>query len=145
MLIDAIKSQITVAMKARDTLAKDILRVALGEIQTAEARAGGPVPDEEAQRILKKLVKSNEETMAIAKDPDTQAKLKRENEILGGLLPKALSVDDIVAALDPVADAIKAAKADGPAMGLAMKHLKQAGAPVEAPDVTAAVKAIRGS
>jgi uncharacterized protein YqeY len=143
MLIDAIKSQITAAMKARDTVAKDVLRVALGEIQTAEARAGS-VSDEEAQRIVKKLVKSNEETMGISKDPATHAKLTRENEVLAALLPQTLSVEQIVAALAPVAEAIRGAKAEGPAMGMAMKHLKQAGAAVEAPDVTAAVKALRG-
>ena len=43
-----------------------------------------------------------------------------------------------------VTDAIKGAKADGPAMGIAMKTLKSTGAAVEAPDVNAAVKKIRG-
>ena len=144
MLIEEVKRQITAAMKARDAVAKDILRLALGEIQTAEARAGGAIPDDEAQRIVKKLVKSNEETLAVTPDEAAQARLRRENEVLQDLLPKALTPDEIVAALAPLADAIRAAKADGPAMGLAMTHLTQAGVPVDSADVTAAVKTLRG-
>lgn len=143
MLVDEMKRQLKDAMKAKDLVAKDVLRTALGEIQTAESRAGEALPDAEAQKIVKKLVKANDETMKVSPDAETKAKLTRENEILGGLLPKALTVDEIVAALADVTDAIRAAKADGPAMGVAMKTLKATGAAVEAPDVNAAVRKIR--
>lgn len=143
MLVEQMKAQLKEAMKAKDLVAKDVLRTALGEVQTAESRATEALSDAEVQKILKKLVKSNTETLGVTKDPATKDKLTRENEILAGLLPKSLSVDEIVAALAAVTDAIKAAKADGPAMGVAMKTLKQSGAAVEAPDVNAAVRKIR--
>lgn len=143
MLVDDIKQQLKEAMKAKDLVAKDVLRTALGEIQTAESRAAEALGDADAQKLVKKLVKSNDETLKVTSDAETKAKLTRENQILGALLPKALGVDEIVAALAEAADAIKGAKADGPAMGIAMKTLKAAGAAVESKDVNAAVRKIR--
>jgi uncharacterized protein len=144
MLIDALKDGVKDAMRKKDGVAKDVLRVAVGEIQTAEARSGAASSDEEAQKIVRKLVKSNEETLTATSDPATAEKLKREIDVLQGFLPKALSVDDIEQALGPVRDAIQQAKAEGPAMGVAMKQLKSRGLTVEAPDVKAAIVRIRG-
>src|SRR6186713_2456872 len=63
MLLDDIKARMFKAMKAGDVLEKEILRVAVGEITTEAAREGRKGSDEEAQAILRKLVKSNEETL----------------------------------------------------------------------------------
>ncbi|MEM6859859.1 MAG: GatB/YqeY domain-containing protein [Myxococcota bacterium] len=143
MLIDELKAGVKDAMRSKDGVAKDVLRVALGEIQTAEARTGGSLSEEEAQKMVRKLVKSNEETLAVTSDAATIGKLKREIEVLQGFLPRALSVDEIEQALARVAEAIRGAKADGPAMGIAMKALKSAGATVEATDVKAAMGRLR--
>src|SRR5690606_16833258 len=110
---------------------------------TNEARAGKPASDEEAAQVVKKLVKSNQETLAAAVDEEQKRTLERELEILASLLPKALGVAEIVAALAPVADAIRAAKNDGQATGVAMKHLKQGGHEVSGKDVAEAVKQLR--
>jgi hypothetical protein len=144
MLIDEIKKRSMQAMKDKDDLARDVLRVALGEIQTAEARANRPLTDEEAVVFVRKLVKSNEETLALGGENAQAATLRRENEVLGALLPKTLSVAQIVEALASQVEAIKAAKNDGQATGVAMKHLKTTGASFEGNDVGAAVKQIRG-
>src|SRR5687767_965161 len=143
MLLDEIKARITRAVKEKDEVSRDVLRLAFGEVQTSEARNERPLRDEEVAAILKKLVKSNEETLALAGDGERATTLRRENEVLSSLLPKALTADQIVEALASQVDAIKAAKADGQAMGVAMKHLKSLGAAVEAADVTAAVKKLR--
>ncbi|MBX3225948.1 MAG: GatB/YqeY domain-containing protein [Labilithrix sp.] len=142
MLIDDIKAKVTVAMKTGDTVARDVLRLALGEIQTAEARKSASLTDEEAGAVVRKLIKSNEETLGLS-EGERAATLKKEIEVLAALLPKQLSVDEIVAALAPVKDAIVAAKADGQATGVAMKHLKSTGANVNGNDVGAAVKKLR--
>ena len=144
MLIDEIKKRTMQAMKAKDELARDVLRVALGEIQTAEARATRSLSEEEATAIVRKLVKSNEETLALASTGERADALRRENEILRELLPSVLSVAQIVDALASQAEAIRAAKSDGQATGLAMKHLKGTGAVFEGSDVTLAVKQMRG-
>lgn len=143
MIVDEIKKRITQAMKDKSA-DKEILRVALGEIQTAEARAAKAFGDEEALAIVKKLVKSNQETMAATVDEVRKGELAKENAVLETLLPKSLSVEEIAALLAPVADAIKAAGNDGQATGIAMKHLKTAGASVNGKDVGAAVKTLRG-
>lgn len=143
MLLDTLKARITQAVKEKDEVARDVLRLAFGEVQTMEARNERPLRDEEVAAILKKLVKSNEETLGLSTD-DAQAKtLRKENEVLSSLLPKAMSPAQIAEALASQADAIKAAKTDGQAMGIAMKHLKSSGATVEAADVTAALKTLR--
>jgi len=142
MLTLTIKARAAEAMKTKDAVATTVLRVALGEIQTAEARANKPLADDEVQAIVRKLVKSNEETLA-ASSGEGRATLERENAILLSLLPATLTPDQIVIQLAPVADAIKAAKSDGQATGVAMKHLKAGGAVVQGSDVTAAVKRMR--
>ena len=144
MLVDEIKAQMTRAMRARDQVTRNVLGVALGEIQTAEARANRPLQEDEATAILRKLVKSNEETLALSSDRAGADVLRREVEVLSALLPRTMSVEQIVEALSPVADAIRATKADGAAMGAAMKHLKASGAAVDAGDVRRAVQQLRG-
>lgn len=141
MLAEEIKKRMFAAMKAKRTVEKEILRVALGEIQTEEAR--GDAGPEVAERVVKKLVKSNRETLENTADAAARATLEEELEILESLLPKSLGVDAIVALLEPVAAAIREAKADGPATGIAMKHLRAAGAAVEGRDVTLAVRRLR--
>ena len=143
MLKDDLRAAIKAAMIEKDAVARTVLKVALGEIGTIEARTGKDLPDDEAFKIVRKLVKSNEETIEATQSEDTRKKLLRENEVLVVLLPQALGPDAIAAVLADVADAIKGAKADGPAMGIAMKTLKAAGAVVESKDVAAAVKQLR--
>lgn len=144
MLLDQIKARMFAAMKSGHALEKEILRVAVGEITTDAAREGRKGNDEEAQAILRKLVKSNEESIASLSDPAKRAQLEEENRILASFMPRALGVDDIVVLLAPVGDAIKSAGNEGQATGVAMKHLKSTGSVVNGKDVAAAVKTIRG-
>jgi len=143
MIVDQIRLQIKDAMRAKREVERDILRTALGEIQSAEARAGKALSDDEAGKILKKLIKSNQETIDISPDPNTKTRLTEENRILDALLPKTLSIPEIVAMLQSVAADIKAAKSDGQATGVAMKKLKSEGATVDGKDVAEAVKQLR--
>ena len=142
MLVDELKKRIAQAMKDRDEVAKDVLRVALGEIQTQEHRANKAMGDDEAIAVVRKLVKSNEETLA-SSSGERAATLRCEIEILGSLLPKRMTVDEIAAALESQREAIRAAKSDGQATGVAMKHLKTTGASFDGSDVTEAVKKLR--
>lgn len=143
MLIDDIKKRIMQAMKEKRDVEKEILKVALGEIQTAGARASRDLSDDESAQIVRKLVKSNEETLAATTDAAKKSQLEQENVILASLLPKGLTVDEILAKLEPARDAIRAAGNDGQATGVAVKHLKGLGLTVPGADVAQAVKAIR--
>ena len=144
MLLETIKARMFKAMKAGNTVEKEILRVAVGEITTEAARDGRTGSDEEALAILKKLVKSNDESIAASEDEAKKAVLEEENRVLEDFLPKSLGVDAIVAALADVSDAVKGAGSDGQATGVAMKHLKSSGAVVNGKDVAQAVKRLRG-
>jgi uncharacterized protein YqeY len=143
MLLDEIKARMFKAMKAGDALEKEILRVAVGEITTDSARAGRTGSDEEAQAILRKLIKSNEDTLVSLSDAEKKTALTRENQILSEFLPKSLSEDEVVAALGPVAEQLRAAGNDGQATGVAMKHLKSSGALVDGKVVSRAVQRVR--
>lgn len=143
MIIDEMKKRIMLAMKEKRDLEKEILKVALGEIQTAGARASRDLNDEEAIAIIRKLVKSNEETLVGTSDTAKRTVLEQENAILGTLLPKGLTVDEILEKLGPARDAIRAAGNDGQATGVAVKHLKGLGLNVPGSDVSQAVKSLR--
>ena len=144
MLTDEIKARMKAAMKARAVVEKEILRVALGEIQTEQARSGEALSDAQVEKILRKLVKSNRETLNVVEDDEQRATLTEEVAVLESLLPQTLDEDQIIAALAPVTEAIGGAPADGPATGIAMKHLKGEGAAVDGKTVAAAVRKMRG-
>ena len=144
MLVDDIKARITKAMKEKDEVARDVLRVAFGEVQKLEANAGKDLRDDEVAAVLRKLVKSNEETLVLAPEGAQVPALRREIEVLSSLLPKSLSVAELVEALGSMKEALVAAKSDGQATGVAMKHLKTTGATFDGNDVAAAVKQLRG-
>lgn len=144
-LLQTIKNQVIAAMKAKDTLTRDVLRVLQGDIEMHHTRTGQHMTDDEAQKVVRKLIKSNQETLAVKPDAAAVEKLNREIAILEALLPRTLSVEEIVAALAPVQDDIKAAGNDGQATGVAMKHLKPQGLAVEGKDVSAAVMQIRAA
>lgn len=143
MLSDEIKKRMFQAMKAGNSVEKEILRVALGEIQTQEARGTEPMTDDGAQAIVRKLLKSNRETLEATADAGQKSTLEQEIAILESLLPKTLGVEEIMSALAPVVEQVKAAGNDGQATGLAMKHLKAAGASVNGKDVSEAVRRLR--
>jgi|SRR5690606_15401559 len=138
-LAQEIKAAMFAAMKAKNITEKEILRVALGEI----TKTGDEPDDTAVQNILRKIIKSNREAQTASSDAEVKAKLDTEITTLEKFLPQSLSAEQIRELLGPVADQIKAAPAQGQAMGIAMKTLKAAGAEVNAPDVAAAVGALR--
>jgi uncharacterized protein YqeY len=143
MLLDEIKSRMFKAMKEGRIVEKEILRVAVGEITTDAARAGKSGSDEESQAILRKLIKSNDESLALTEDTARRAALELENRTLAELLPKTLTVEEIVAQLDSQKSAIIAAGNEGQATGVAMKFLKGLEVTVNGKDVALAVKQLR--
>ena len=143
-LVDTLRKKALEAMKAKDGLATTILRLAQSEVQASEARVGRALTDDEAFAVVRKLVKSNEETLAASQgDAEKVRTLTRENELLREVLPKGLSAVEIEGLLAGATEAIRAAANDGQATGVAMKHLKAQGSTASGNDVAMAVKAIR--
>jgi uncharacterized protein YqeY len=141
-------AKLTEAMKAKDDLARDLLRVVLGEVSTRRARTGKEPPEEEVQSIIRKVIAGNSETRLELErhgrtTHEAYERLARENAYLETLLPRTLDRTAIRKELEPVLDQLKTAKNDGQATGLAMKQLKQKGLAVQGDEVAAVVKDIR--
>jgi uncharacterized protein len=147
-LLETLRTKLTAARKGGQALEMGALQVILGDASMIEGRTGKKASDEEIEKIVRKLVVGNTETIELLKqkgmgdNPDV-AKREAENRFLTTLLPKTMSVDEIKTALGEVADAIKSAKNDGQATGVAMKHLKSKNLKVQGDDVTAAVRGLR--
>jgi uncharacterized protein YqeY len=143
-----LQAKLQAAMKARDDLARDVLRLILGEVSTRRARTGKEPGDEEVQAIIRKLIAGNDETRGELERRgqtahESYGRLARENAYLQTLLPRTLDRDAIRNELGPILAELKAARNDGQATGLAMKHLKGKGLTVLGEDVAAAVKDLR--
>jgi uncharacterized protein YqeY len=146
-LKEAVRHKFEEAKKAGEREVKNLLSVVLGDVDTAEARSGKDLTDAEVEKMLRDLVKHNGETLEHlrhAKPDDARiVVLEREVTLLKTLLPQTLDAAAIVVALEPVRAEVLAARNDGMATGVAMKHLKGQGLKVLGPDVTAAVQSIR--
>src|SRR5262249_49422999 len=138
-LLETLQAKLTEARRAKQTLHMNVLQVLLGDASMIEARTGKKATDDEIDKMIRKLVVGNNETMELLKqkgmssNPD-YAKRTEENAFLTTLLPQMMSVDDIRASLAEVADAIKGAKNDGQATGVAMKHLRSKNLKVQGED-----------
>jgi uncharacterized protein YqeY len=148
-LLETLKAKLTEFRKRGSAVEMGVLQVVLGDASTLEARSGKKPTDEEVEKLIRKTLLGNQETLAILQQKglaggENFAKLTAESALLQSLLPKTLSADEIVAQLEEVADAVKGAKNDGQATGVAMKHLKGKGLRVLGEDVTQAVKKLRG-
>ena len=96
-LVETIKEKLLAARKNRDELAKNVLSVVLGDIQIQQGRFAqkGAVTEEQAEKIVEKLIKSNEETMHCFPNDTSIVKLETENAILTALLPIKATEDEI--------------------------------------------------
>lgn len=145
-MLEQVKARVKVAMLAKDTFERDLMKVVLGDLQMQETREGKPLTEAQAEAVVRKMVKSGRETLeALQKRGDAAmvAHTQRELVALESLLPQTLGVSEIIAALEPVADQVRAAGNEGQATGVAMKFLKGQAAVVEGKDVAAAVQSIR--
>jgi uncharacterized protein len=148
-LMQTLRTKLTESRKAGRPVELSVLQVVLGDATMAEARAGKAPSDEEVEKIIRRTMLGNQETMGLMEQKglvnEAHARLKEENVFLQTLLPQTLSVGEIVAALGEVAEAVRGAKSDGQATGVAMKHLKGKGLKVLGDDVSAAVRQLRGA
>ncbi len=91
-LKERINTDYMTAFKAKDSVAKNLLSVIKGEIQTIEKNTGiENMSDEDVTKILNKTLKSLKETLHASDSNDT----KLELAIIEAYLPKQLSKDEI--------------------------------------------------
>jgi len=96
------------AFKAKNTVAKKLLSVIKGEIQTIEKNTGAEnLSDEDVIKILNKTLKSLKETLTSLSE-STKTATQTEIKIVESYLPTQLSVEEIQSKIDAlVASGVK--------------------------------------
>lgn len=123
MTYDELKEQIKDAMRAHDKPRLSILRQVHGEIKNIEVNERREITDEDVTAMIKRVIKQTGETLeGSIKANNNQERtdtLKKQVEILEGLLPKQLSGDELVALVEKtIADLGATTKRDmGKVMG----------------------------
>lgn len=146
-VLDNLKNRLAIARKEKNNFELALLQTILGEVSQIQAKKN--VTDTDIHSIIKKIMKSNEESrtaLSSFDDPRSlmgQAQLDMENRVLLEFLPINLSLDEVREYVQEVADEIKAAKSEGQAIGIAMKYFKVKGLNVEGSDVKIAVQELR--
>jgi len=87
------------AMKSRDILILNAIRLALTSIKLSEIENGKELEDHQIYSILQKEIKTKEETISEAEKVDRKdmiAQLKKEINILKQFLPKELTDDELI-------------------------------------------------
>ncbi len=146
-----LKELIIQAMKTKDTVTKDVLRVALGQIQTESSN--GVMAEDQKVNVVRKLIKSNQQTLDGMNEKDSstwsnewhesQMKLVMEMEVLRKLLPTVLNEVETRDYLIKQGVELKSAKSDGQAIGTAMKAFKASGVAVDSTVVKQVVEGLR--
>ena len=97
------------AFKAKNTVAKNLLSVIKGEIQTIEKNTGVEnLSDEDVIKILNKTVKSLKETLTSVTESEKMMYVQTELSIVYSYLPTQLSVEEIQSKIDAlVASGVK--------------------------------------
>jgi uncharacterized protein YqeY len=129
-IVQRMRAQLAESMKARDSVRTNFLRYWIAQLTLG---TGAEVADADAIKKMRGILKE-------AKSGPTSFS-EAELALIREWVPPTLSLEQIEAALAPVADQIKAAPKDGMAMGIAMKTL--AGQPVDSDEVKQAIAAIR--
>jgi uncharacterized protein YqeY len=133
---------------------RDLIRLLIGEADVFRARSkDGSVTDKQMLDLIGKSITQTQEAIDIymsSKNPTQADELLDDMTVLLAWrkkwtpeAPKCLSVEETEAELVPVLDQIKAMEKEGAAMGLAMKHLKTTGKPVDGTIVKELVQKIR--
>src|SRR5271168_2380533 len=101
-LLETLRTKLTAARKGGQALEMSALQVILGDASMIEGRTGKKATDDEIEKIVRKLVVGNTETIELLRqkgmgdNPDVD-KREAENRFLTTLLPKTMSVDEIKA------------------------------------------------
>jgi hypothetical protein len=130
-IIEQINSGIKEAMRSRDSLRLDTLRMLKSKILSADARA--TMPDAEVIKLFKTYLGNLQETLEHAKTanrPEMIERLNGEILIVQEFLPKALSPEETKKiVLEAIAESGAKTKKE---LGLVMKSIMKLNLPIDA-------------
>src|SRR5262245_57813735 len=97
-MLDTLKAKLTALRKSGSAVEMGVLQVVLGDASTLEARSGKKPTEDEVEKLIRKTMLGNQETLAILQQKgltgsENYSKLKTENALLQSLLPQTLSAD----------------------------------------------------
>ena len=142
-LLDRLDGDLKDAMRARDQLRMDVIRMVKAGILNKEIELKKSLDDAEMSRVMTTLVKQRRESVEQyqkAKRDDLARKEMQEISIIESYLPKALSPEELAAVIDAVVKETGAATIKE--MGLVMKAVmaRLAGQPVDGKQVSDLVR-----
>lgn len=144
-LKDRLAQDMTAAMKARDGLRTDVLRMAKTAITNREIEKKTGLDESETLKVLTTMVKQREDSIEQFRKggrPELAEREQSEIEVLRAYLPAEASDAEIAAAVDAAATEAGATsmKDMGKVMKAAISGLKNAGKPADGKRVNEAVK-----
>tara|TARA_Y100000034_G_scaffold125827_1_gene176125 strand:+ start:297 stop:746 length:450 start_codon:yes stop_codon:yes gene_type:complete len=124
-LVTRIKKDIMLARKAGQKQKVKLLSLVVGEVDTMKYSSGfnGEVTDDTVAKILKKIIKANQETISACGPNDDLkfAELVRENKLFESYLPDEWTKEQI----EEVVHGLQLPDGNiGNAIGVAVKHFK---------------------
>lgn len=132
-LKDRMRTDLTAAMKARDSVRSSTLRMLLTAVTNAEVagKEAKVLTDEEIVAVLSTELKKRREAAVAFEDggrPESAAKERAEAEVITDYLPAQLGPDEIAdivnAAVEKLGVAGEGAKAMGKVMGVVQPQVK---------------------
>jgi hypothetical protein len=133
-LRDRLTEDLKLAMKARDQLRMDVIRMIKAAVLNKEVELKKDLDDAEMSRIMTTMIKQRKESVEQfekGQRAELAAKERQEISIIEAYLPQALSADELAQAVDAVIRETGATSAKD--MGLVMKAVmtRLAGQPVD--------------
>lgn len=133
LLIQKINDLIKQASKDKDSTSRNILKLLSSEISREEnSQKNKLLTEDEKQLIIRRLIKSNNQTLDCINDSSKTLeydeeikKLKKENDVLSKLLPDSLTIDQLKEFITNNKINIKDVSNEGQAIGMIMKELKK--------------------
>ncbi|MDO9445672.1 MAG: GatB/YqeY domain-containing protein [Dehalococcoidia bacterium] len=95
---ETIRTEMTTAWKAGDTVRRDALRLLIAALENARIEAGRPLEDTDTVRVLQKEAKQRRDSITEydkANRSDLSAKEQQELDVIVTFLPTQLSDDEI--------------------------------------------------
>jgi uncharacterized protein len=142
-LRDRLSEDLKLAMKARDQLRMDVIRMIKAAVLNKEVEMKKDLDDAEMSRIMTTMIKQRKESVEQyekGQRAELAAKERQEISIIESYLPKALSAEELRHIVDGVIRETGAASAKD--MGAVMKAVmtKLAGQPVDGRQVSDLVR-----